>query len=452
MKIQLIGCLLLCSCTGLYGQESGVQDIPVKMLTYQNLENDSVLRRFEVRFTQMDSLMKGARHITVLPEIHEKVAVYQSLDSLYQLKAKDEIAAFKRKNGLEVTGQIYQRLDNTVGLDEDDQYSSYSTKFQGELGWNFFNSAFLQKGQQIRSIRLANELASVQAQKQVSVEQWGILEQEIRQTYDKYIAIILYHRLMNTDILNMAYQYALEQDRMANSKLLDVMNDKMDIEYALLQSCSIDSVRNEPLFLPEVRIMRLDTASIWRNLDKQNPDLRASLIKEDLLDAKIKLTNYAHEMRFTPFIRASHYLRSMLPSSTNIDLGVRFTFPLFDSSAKTRNALRTEQTIEVLGRKNICNEARQNCDHLLVQFERLNETIRAEKYHLEQMDRFIDMRKEAYLNSTGGYNYIDRMEEYNSFLKSVERLYRLMLARDLCMLNIWKALGYMELPVIANNN
>ena len=128
----------------------------VKTLSFQGLDNDSILSAFSQRFVVLDSLMRR----TVEPEDRLTFAGLlrtDVLDSVFDEKEAYERKAFKRKHGLELTGQAYYRLDDQLGFDEDDQYSRYKAKFQGELGWNLFNISLLQRKSQLLLIGLTNE-------------------------------------------------------------------------------------------------------------------------------------------------------------------------------------------------------------------------------------------------------------------------------------------------------
>lgn len=426
-----------------------VMNIPVKMLVYQNLNNDSVLKAFERRFHQMDSLMEDIRILSGI-SIEQNDNCYSLLDSLYLAKEKNEVKAFKRKNGLELTGQVYQRLDNTLSFDDEDQYSAYATKLQGEVGWNFFNSSFFQRKSELRYIRLANELQYLQQSKEQLAVFWMQIQRLIDEYYNHLIAVVLYQQLKNVDILNQAYQYVLERDRVSNDKLLDAMNEKMRIEYELVQLSPLDSIRQEPLFLLPVTVVEMDTVRLFQELIENQLDIKASYVKEGMLDTKKKLTNYAQEMRLTPFLRASHYLREHSSPSTNIDLGVRFTFPLYDDTHHKRKALQTEKFLLAVERETFSMNVMTHIRILLKRLEQLNKTVETENYHQKQLKKYIGIRKEAYGNAMHGYNQIVRLEEYNEYLKSIERMYKLMYARNLCLLDIQKAAGIKRLEIMVN--
>ena len=115
----------------------------------RGLNHDSILAAFNRRFVVLDSLMRSGVEVDRALLFADTPHIRQ-VDSVFEVKEAYERKAFKRKHGLELTGQAYYRLDDQLGFDEDDQYSRYKAKFQGELGWNLFNSSFLQRKPQLR--------------------------------------------------------------------------------------------------------------------------------------------------------------------------------------------------------------------------------------------------------------------------------------------------------------
>lgn len=313
-----------------------------KTLLLQKLNNDNILTAFSQRFTVLDSLLNQTRQIDDLPLSAYSFST-NALDSVYEAQRVHERKAFKRKTGLELTGQAYQRLDDELGFDEDnDQYSSYNTKFQGEIGWNFFNSSFLQRKTALRLIDLGNQAEWLQQKGQHTEQLWNDAENAIERRYNVLTVAVLHQQLQNIDVLNMAYQFTLENDRTGNEKLLDAMSEKMRIEHAIAQvegeESMADGRPNGNLERISPVVIEVDSAKLFDYILNQNPEIQATHIQEAMLGAKRKLTNYAHEMRFTPFFRASHYLRTSMPSSTNTEVGVRFTFP--STTTRRRSARR----------------------------------------------------------------------------------------------------------------
>lgn len=416
----------------------------VKTLSFQGLDNDSILSAFSQRFVVLDSLMRR----TVEPEDRLTFAGLlrtDVLDSVFDEKEAYERKAFKRKHGLELTGQAYYRLDDQLGFDEDDQYSRYKAKFQGELGWNLFNSSFLQRKSQLRLIGLTNEAERLQEQKKLFSPLSDRAEDYIERQYDVLSAAVLHEQLLNNEVLQMAYLFILENDRAGNDKLLEANTEKMRIEHALAQTGTTAADACGQIRIIRPVLVSVDSTRLLAHLRDYHVELRESQVREEALDARIRLTNYAHSMRLTPFVRVSHYLRSTLGSSTNVEVGARFTFPFYGDASAKRRALRTEQAITSLGRENLCETLTEQCRRLISQLDRLNVAIDAEQRHADLLRRFIALRTQAYMNSQNGYNHVARLGEYNEYLKSLERTYSLLRLRDLCLLDIQKAAGYPDM-------
>lgn len=420
----------------------------VKTLSFQGLDNDSILSAFSQRFVVLDSLMRRTAEpedgLTFVGLLRTDV-----LDSVFDEKEAYERKAFKRKHGLELTGQAYYRLDDQLGFDEDDQYSRYKAKFQGELGWNLFNSSFLQRKSQLRLIGLTNEAERLQEQKKLFSPLSDRAEDYITRQYDVLSAAVLHEQLLNNEVLQMAYLFILENDRAGNDKLLEANTEKMRIEHALAQTGTTAADACGQIRIIRPVLVSVDSTRLLAHLRDYHVELRESQVREEALDARIRLTNYAHSMRLTPFVRVSHYLRSTLGSSTNVEVGARFTFPFYGDASAKRRALRTEQAITSLGRENLCETLTEQCRRLISQLDRLNVAIDAEQRHADLLRRFIALRTQAYLNSQNGYNHVARLEEYNEYLKSLERTYDLLRLRDLCLLDLQKAAGYPDMsPMI----
>lgn len=421
-----------------------------KTLSFQNLSNDSILAAFSLRFAALDSLVNNLE-ATDAPLVFTHSLFTDVLDSVYEDKRMHARKAFKRKSGLELTGQTYYRLDDQFGFDEqDDQYSKYKAKFQGEVGWNFFNSSFLQRKLALQLIDLDNRIGLLRQKEEYAGRMWDDAESDIERKYNAWTVAVLREQLRNIHVLNMAYQFTLESDRSSNEKLLDTMNEQMRLEHAIAQADDeenkADISRLEQVIPVAVEV---DSLMLFGYVLDHNTEIKVSHIQEEMLGTKRKLTNYAHEMRFTPFFRASHYLRDGGPSSTNTEVGVRFTFPLYSDTPEKRRSMRAEQNLIALTRQHLSEDLLGQCRQRLSQLIRLNVAITAERRHTLRLHRFINLRKEAYLNSLNGYNHIARLEEYNEYLKSMERTYNLLRLRQLCLLDIQKTTGCMDLtPMI----
>ena len=160
-----------------------------KMLVYENLKNDNVLRHFKQRFAQLDTLIKNPIWVKA-PVIElglnkQHHADINKTDSLFWSKTAHEHLALNRHNGLEVTGQVYARPDAYFDSDEDDakEVSKYKMKVQAELGWNIINSKFYQGKEKRTKIALAKELDRLQIKKRQTADIYEKAADELTATF-----------------------------------------------------------------------------------------------------------------------------------------------------------------------------------------------------------------------------------------------------------------------------
>ena len=418
-----------------------------KMLVYENLKNENVLKHFKNRFAQLDTLLNHPIWVKS-PVINlglnsQHTADIRNTDSLYWSKTAHEQLAIARHNGLEVTGQVYARPDAYFDADNDneDQVSQYKAKTQAELGWNIINSKFYQGKEKKAKVALANELSRLQSKKRMTADIYEKAAEELTEQYNFYIGTIIAHRLDNLDIMNEAYQFMLEKDRISNDKMLKVMNEKLAAEYDISILCSDRDISNKPIYRIKPTRIVVDTTALWRHIDEESIDARIVMVKEQIADNDSKLANYLSTTRITPFARWSSYWQSNNKISNNADIGVRFTIPIYNENPRKRKALETEKEIIRSSRSTDVKEIKQSVGILLKRIENLNQAIATEAFHIDQTGKYIDMRRFAYKNQKQGYNYLMRMDEYTGFLESMERMYKLMLNRGLAIINIEKAVS-----------
>ena len=418
-----------------------------KMLVYENLKNENVLKHFKNRFAQLDTLLNHPIWVQS-PVINlglnrQHTADIRNTDSLYWAKTAHEQLAIARHHGLEVTGQVYARPDAYFDADNDneDQVSKYKVKTQAELGWNIINSKFYQGKEKKAKVALANELSRLQSKKRLTADIYEKAAEELTEQYNFYIGTIIAHRLDNLDIMNEAYQYMLEKDRISNDKMLKVMNEKLAAEYDISILCSDRDISNKPIYRMKPTRIVVDTTALWHHIDQESIDARIVMVKEQIADNDSKLANYLSTTRITPFARWSSYWQSNNKISNNGDIGVRFTIPIYNENPRKRKALETEKEIIRSSRSTDVKEIKQSVGILLKRIENLNQAIATEAFHIDQTGKYIDMRRFAYKNQKQGYNYLMRMDEYTGFLESMERMYKLMLNRGLAIINIEKAVS-----------
>ncbi len=434
--------------------KGGTKSFSPKMLVYENLQNESVLKHFTERFNQLDTLLGNPEKVSTpvielgLSSRHDKDL--KTTDSLYRAKTAHEQLALKRHHGLEVTGQVYARPKVYFDTDEDDaqDVSRYKAKIQAELGWNIINSKFYQGKAKEDKIALANELDRLQERKRQTSDIYEKAADELTEQYNYYIGVTIAHRLANLDIMNEAYQYMLEKDRISNDKMLKVMNDKLEAEYALSTLCASKDIQGKPIYQMKPTKITVDTTALWNYVNSETIDAEILQVREQIADNKSKLTNYLATTRFTPFVRWSSYLTSSNKISNNGDVGIRFTVPLYNESPRLRKALDTEKQILRDSRSTELKTMRQEIEILTKRIDNLNSAIATEAFHINQTGKYVAMRRNAYVNQANGYNYLMRMEEYTGLLQSMERMYKLMLNRGLAIIQIEKATGIKDSKLI----
>ena len=160
-----------------------------------------------------------------------------------------------------------------------------------------------------------------------------------------------------------------------------------------------------------------------------------------MLENKKQLTTYLSTTRLSPFFRVSSYWTSKDRLSKNLDLGVRFTIPLWNQTKNKKHSIDTQSALMELQRITDNDQLRNMCLQQLNTIDKMNQAVSVEAMHIKQLKNYVEMRKKVYLQNQNRYNYFVRMEEYNQLLKSTERLFHLMLNRQLALINIEKTIG-----------
>jgi hypothetical protein len=135
--------LLFLHQLAIYGQMDNHYGYRPKMLVYDNLKNKEVLKHFNERFDELEHLFGNAKVIKSPYAAARDMSDYNTiLDSLYKSRNTEDVKSLLQNTGLEVTGQVYGRLDNSFHISDEDDVSSYKAKAQAEIGWDFINSKF----------------------------------------------------------------------------------------------------------------------------------------------------------------------------------------------------------------------------------------------------------------------------------------------------------------------
>ena len=440
----LLVLLLLAVVSRVGAQSVSKSGFQPKMLVYENFSNDTILRHFRERFRVMDNLVKhpltqpfddfvATRHFA-RPELPS--------DSLYKKKTELETMALNRRNGLEVTGQVYGRLDdalnNVITMDDDESHSSYKAKVQGEIGWNWINSSVFQNKRKKQAIVLDNKIAQAQKADDGS-DAYDLWSDTLTQRWNHVLAAVMLCHVHNLDVLNEAYQLMIENDRITSGDLLEVMNDKMELEFDLAQIYAKDDLPpHEQLAWIEPEDVVLDTLELRQEIAANNPQSRLRQLQIDKLDNDMHLGGWFSTVRLTPFVRWSTYLDSHDKFSHNADAGIRFTIPLYSDTKRKRQAMAVEKDILRDEGSDYTDKVMARCLQTIDRVRRLNKSIAVEYDHLKQLRKYLEMRQKVYAANQGRYSYIGRLQEYNEYCKSMERLYKQMRDRSLALVTLQK--------------
>ena len=217
---------------------------------------------------------------------------------------------------------------------------------QAEVGWNWINSKFYHGYYKERDIKLGTDIAKARQRLDDGRADMDAWADSLEQHWNHVIAGVMLCHVRNLDVLNEAYQMMLEQDRITSGQLLDVMNEKMQLEFQLAQFYAKDSIapREELVWLkPEA--IAIDTVSLRQQVAANNPQNLLNKLKIAQLDNSAKLLSYIATMRLTPFARWSTYLTSQDKISNNVDFGVRFTFPLWNATKHQKASIEVQKEI-----------------------------------------------------------------------------------------------------------
>lgn len=416
--------------------------LPMSFFAQEN-SSQLLFKRFEQRFAALDSLIFATEDTIPDNSFHQDSAVYfqhwivgkqyvQERDSLVSNKVEEEISSLKHETGLALTGQTYYRLDESLMVDEDDAVSRYKAKIQVELRWNFLHSALIKRQGRIHEIELQGEKERLSMDKANIAAMVADHQEYYRQKYDSLLAGILQHRLCNLTLMNDAQMYLLEHGNISSDDMLQIINDKAEAERTLMGITKTYPCAAS-LTHPTGLIVEIDSIGLMHYVQTNHPDLHMLQLQSELLVQRMQNETYWRKLSISPFVRYSYYFRTSLPNSTNVDLGVNFNIPITGESGKKRAAMDAERMIVDMEYEQVNQKIAENIHALLQDIERLNRTSQAELKRLQDLQKYLQIRSNAYSNRKGEYNIILRAKEYNTYLLCWEKLLAYQYQRD-CLL------------------
>ncbi|MEY8688112.1 hypothetical protein AB9N12_18990 [Bacteroides sp. AN502(2024)] len=400
---------------------------------------DSLFRQFERRFELLDSIINHPeRHSAnagaalsdnkIVADHYDRRVV----DSVIDNKVDARISEMKNVTGLTVNGQVYGRLDEGFGLDEEDALSRYKGKIQAEIRWNFLKSSIINRKGKANEIRLQGDIQRLEYKRE-NIGRWVALQKELfRNRYDSLLCGVLTHRIENLTLLSTTQSFLLMQGGISSDDLLNILNEKAEAE-RLMATIIRDYPASSDLSNPSGIIVDIDSTRLISFICEYNTGTSTVELRRRLLDQQISNTSYWTTLNLSPFIRYSYYMRPKIPNSSNVDAGASFIIPLTLETAKKRKAMKAERAVIDLERDRLIREITENVRVALLDIERMNRSIEGEVKRLSELKGYLSVRREAYDNRIGEYNYLLRMKEYNTYLLCCERLLSFSYQRD-CML------------------
>ncbi len=380
-----------------------------------------------------------------MPALSTEEAQPSAADSLIDHKVNAQIETFMAKTGLQFTGQSYFRPDEAIGIDEDDPVSPYRGKVQAELRWYFLQSSLYNREGQINELRLQGEKERLSQQKK-NISLLHTRQQEaFLQRYDSLLYSVLHHRVQNLTLLSETQQYLLEGENISSDELLNILNEKAEAERMLT---SIPRRYEVCKTFPTVVgiLISIDTQAYLEALRSQHADLNMMALEMELLEQQKRNTSYWSDFRMAPFVRYSHYTRTLLPSSQNVDVGVSFTIPCSKESKHKRQVLSAEQELLTSQREEMVQKLHEEALLICEDMERNNRLLQGELVRLEELKNYLIQRNKAYRYRVGEYSRLSRMKEINTYLKCRESLLRYQYLRDRRLADLQSLLG--DTPIL----
>ena len=407
------------------------------------LENSPVtydmLDRFEERFAVMDSLIfRNPSKIHYTSSIDTAFLAFNDTARILAIDNTTEaqINAMKSKTGLEIRGQLYARPGKQVSYDPDDPLVAYNAKAQAELQWNIFQSSLYKRNGKIRELQLKGELEKLNFVNSDLSEQLLILKQQMRTLYYGQLLSVVTTHADNVRLLMETQLHLLEHGKISGDDLLKLINEQSELERQLI-SIKADSVIDfiEPT-TTATYISVADTAGIFRSIKSQSVELHRLGLRREILSQQRQNLDYLQTMSIQPFVRYSYYNRENVHNTYNLDVGVSFIIPVSREVSKKKKALRAEEDMILYEQERFTNEIEKTVYLSFHDLEIYNENIRGEFQRMNNLKRFLDIRTHSYSNVDGEYSRIGRLQEYNAYLQSWERLLDYIYRRDCILLDL----------------
>lgn len=383
---------------------------------------------FDKRFAIMQNL--------VFDMVAEPVNVNAKLDFSPEERVKEvddevnrNIELLKSRNGLTATGQINYRPVYTAIDDTDEPYNGYDSRWQVGLEWNYFQSALYKSASRIQELRLKGETEQLEFQKN---NLQGILLKQKTTLRNHYHALMMYVLQIhsdNLDLLSKTQVFLLKNGKISSDDLLKVMNEKAEIDNRLT-SMKADTSLVAIQSCPQAAIVVFDREMLKQHISMYNYDVRKLKLEKDILQCQYEDADYWKTTSISPFLRYSYYTRPDRSNMHSLDFGISLRLPISFETKKQRNAIKAEQELKSRYQQDLLGRISNEVDAIIHELDILNKNIIGENERMKLVKAYISDRINSYRNVAGEYNHIDRLQEYDSFLSSWERMLGFEYERD----------------------
>lgn len=402
-----------------------------------------ILDSFEHRFEAMDSMVfdnvPGSYHQSLYDTTFidfsptERIAaVDRAIDA--------EISAMKSRTGLDIRGQIYARPGSSVNYDPDDPLVAYNAKAQAELAWDIFNSSLYKRSWKTRELQIKGELRHLDYVDNDLTDKILLLKQKLRVLYYGQLLTVINEHLENVKLLMETQMYLLEHGKISGDEMLKLINEQSELERKLISIKADSIIEALPATVSVSYITLADTAGMMASINNCSVALKRLNLRNELIESQIHNTDYLQTMNIMPFVRFAYYNRDNVHNTHNLDAGLTFKIPLTSETKKKRNALRAEQNVVKYEHEMLSAETVKSISLTFHDLEIYNESILGEYRRIENLRKFLALRKESYYKVDGEYSRIGRLIEYNAYLQAWERLLDFTYKRDCLVIDLQKHL------------
>lgn len=376
-------------------------------------------------------------------------------DSLYLAMAAHRMMSLRGQTGLQLTGQVYGRLDNAFHADEenDDETALYKAKTQLEVGWNPFATLLWQREAKLAGVASQVAMERIAQQQEHLKQSYNTWRDRLNQAYGRMEAILIQERVRNLQLMQSAYTLLLGKGKVAASRIYEVGQELMEAQGELLlkqtAACAATACADTmpPMSVADARgwlcptIAVVDSVGLREWIRQGSADAEMERQRNRQLESRVQLERYGTKVTLAPYVRVSSYWNALNSINNNIDIGLRFTLPLQAEHVHRRKALRTEQQLQQLREEERCRHTADMCHVLCVRIGQLNEAIQYHTRSLSDSRAFLADRSRAYRKAAAGYDYMSRMNGYNQYIRGKERLCTLMLTRELLLVQLAQQAG-----------